>query len=296
VEVSPGASRAECLSLAAALEQGSTHPIANALRAACATTAYARDVASIPGRGVEGIVGGRRYRCGRPGWVGELHGRPLAVDAASDGACAALGDESGWLARFTFADSPKAGAAELVDALATMGIGVSLVSGDRPAQVVRLAESLGIADWHAAALPRDKCAHVAALQRSGEVVAMVGDGINDAASLAQADVSLSFGCAAPLAQWTADIVLLGDDLDDIRVAIGAARKTFRVIRQNFGWAIAYNALAIPLAATGQLTPLAAAAGMSLSSMLVVANALRLSRIDRGGRATERRNDAAAHGA
>lgn len=295
VEVSPGANRAECLSLAAALEQGSTHPIANALRTACATTAYARDVGSIPGRGVEGIVGGRRYRCGRPDWVGELHGRPLPAYEASDGACAVLGDESGWLARFTFADSPKAGAAELVGALATMGIGVSLVSGDRPAQVVRLAESLGIADWHAAVLPQDKCSHVAALQRSGEVVAMVGDGINDAASLAQADVSLSFGCAAPLAQWTADIVLLGDDLDDIRVAIGAARKTFRVIRQNLGWAIAYNALAIPLAAAGQLTPLAAAAGMSLSSMLVVANALRLSRIDRG-RATERRTEAAARGA
>jgi Cu2+-exporting ATPase len=294
VEVSPRANRVACLSLAAALEQGSTHPIANALRASSAIIACARDVTSIPGHGVDGIVDGRRYRCGRLEWVAEIHGQPLPAAAiASDALCAVLGDESGWLARFTFADSPKAGAAELVAALIKTGIGVSLVSGDHPAQVERVAAGLGIADWHGAVLPEEKCAYIAALQRSGEVVAMVGDGINDAASLAQADVSLSFGCAAPLAQWTADIVVLGDDLDDIRVAVSGAQSTFRVIRQNLVWAVAYNAVAIPLAAAGQLTPLAAAAGMSLSSMLVVANALRLSRIARKGHASGRWNGAAA---
>lgn len=129
-------------------------------------------------------------------------------------------------------------------------------------------------------MPDDKRAYVAALQRDGAIVAMVGDGINDAPSLAQADVSLSLGSAATLAQWTADIVVLGDDVGRIAGAIDVARRTFRVIRQNLAWAFAYNLIAIPLAATGQLSPLAASLGMSISSLLVVGNALRLSRIRR----------------
>jgi Cu2+-exporting ATPase len=190
----------------------------------------------------------------------------------------ALGDESGWIAWFTFGETLRAGAGEFVAALRGMGIAVSLVSGDRLASVGHIARAAGIDRWEGEAAPEAKRAYVAAAQRAGGVVAMIGDGINDAPSLAQADVSLSLGSATALTQWTADIVVLGDDLRDLGVAFGAARRTFRVIRQNLTWALAYNAIAIPLAATGHLTPLVAAVGMSASSILVVANASRLARI------------------
>jgi Cu2+-exporting ATPase len=158
-----------------------------------------------------------------------------------------------------------------------MGMGVSLLSGDRSETVRHVAEAVGIAKYGGDAQPEEKRAHIAALQRNGAIVAMVGDGINDAPSLAQANVSLSFGSAATLTQWTADVILLDDDLTRIADAIARARQTLRVIRQNLAWAFGYNVVAIPLAATGHLTPFAAALGMSVSSLLVVANALCLLR-------------------
>jgi P-type Cu2+ transporter len=281
--------RAACLSVAAALEQGGSHPIATALRGVGCPSAPASDVVAVPGQGVEGVIAGRRYRCGRPAWVGALHGLPQpAVAIAADAIPVALADETGWIAWFTFGDSLRAGAAEFVAALRRMGVAVALVSGDRRATVEHVARSAGIDDWHSDAGPEAKRAYIAARQRDGRIVAMVGDGINDAPSLAQADVSLSLGRATALTQWTADIVVLGDDLRDVGVAIRTARRSFRVIRQNLIWAFAYNAIAIPLAATGHLTPLAAALGMSASSILVVANAWRLTRIaDRRATRTSR---------
>jgi Cu2+-exporting ATPase len=270
-----------CLSIAAALEQGSIHPVATALRSAGTPTAMAGDVIAVPGQGVAGTIAGQRYRCGRPAWVGALHGLPLPPVAnalASDAIPVALADESGWIAWFTFGDSLRPGAAELVGTLCAMGIAVSLVSGDRRATVEHVARSVGIDAWEADAAPETKRAFVAARQREKSVVAMIGDGINDAPSLAQADVSLSLGSASALTQWTADIVVLGQDLRAVGVAFQAARRSFRVIRQNLTWAFIYNAVAIPLAATGHLTPLAAALGMSASSILVVANAWRLTRL------------------
>ena len=276
-----GFDREACLSLAAALEQGSTHPVATALRAAGLQRATAGDVIAVPGQGVAGTIGGRRYRCGRPAWVSELHGLPLPAVAdalAADTIPVALADQSGWIAWFTFGDSLRPGAAEFIGTLRAMGIAVSLVSGDRRATVEHVARCLGIDAWQAEAEPEAKRAFVAARQRERRVVAMIGDGINDAPSLAQADVSLSLGSASALTQWTADIVVLGEDLRAVGVAIKAARRSFRVIRQNLAWAFVYNAVAIPLAATGHLTPLAAALGMSASSILVVANAWRLTRL------------------
>jgi Cu2+-exporting ATPase len=196
---------------------------------------------------------------------------------SADAISVALADDDGWIAWFAFSDAVRPGAAELVAQLRGMHIGVSLSSGDRAETVAHVAQTIGITDFRGDAQPSAKLEHVASLQRQGAVVAMVGDGINDAPSLAGADVSLSFGTASTLAQWTADVVLVNDDLRGVAQSIAGARRTLRVIRQNLAWAFAYNLVAIPLAASGQLTPLAAALGMSLSSLFVVANALRLAR-------------------
>jgi len=286
-----GNDRTACVAIAAALEQGSEHPVARALQTA-ATPVFpvlvARDVVASSGNGIEGVVEGRRYRLGRPDWVAALYGRPPETAAvASDAIAIALGDQIGRVALLSFSDTLRPGAQVLVARLQEMGIDVSLLSGDRDETVRNVAQAVGIADYCGNARPEDKRARIAELQRGGAIVAMVGDGINDAPSLAQANVSLSLGSSATLTQWTADVVVLGDDLPRIAEAITRARQAFRTIRQNLVWAFAYNVLAIPLAATGHLTPLAAALGMSVSSLLVVANALRLLRRDRPANAPAR---------
>jgi len=267
-----------CLAVAAALEEGVAHPVATALRAAARTPLFAVEVRCVPGDGVEGIVDGRCYRCGRPEWVAELAGHelPRAVRAApADSIVVALADENGWLAVFTLEDALRPGSRELIGNLQRLGMQVTLLSGDRRESVERVARNAGIARWQAGARPEEKCAFIRARQDEGEVVAMVGDGINDAPALGQADVSLAMGEASSLAQWTADVVVLGEDTAAVAHAFRIARRTRRVIGQNLSWAFAYNATAIPLAAMGFVSPLAAAAGMSLSSILVVGNALRL---------------------
>jgi len=271
---------ADCLALAAALEQGNAHPIARALRAAALPEKVARNVVAIAGCGVEGVIAGTRYRLGRLEWVEAMHSLPLPAAATaieSEATLVALASSRGWLALFTLGDTLRPGAMHAVAALQGLGLHLAILSGDREPTVQRLARMLGIGEAHGGALPESKLAFIAALQRQGAVVAMVGDGVNDAPSLAQADVSIAFGEAAALTQWTADIVVLGADLGRVAVAIAEARRGFAVIRQNLWWALAYNAIAIPLAAAGHLTPLAAALGMSLSSLLVVGNALRLGR-------------------
>ncbi len=267
-------------------KQGSEHPIARALRGAARPGIDARDIVVTPGSGVEGVIDARRFRLGRPEWVAALHRQDVpSLAVAPDVILVALGDESGALAWIGFADTLRASAPALVASLRQMGLAVSLVSGDRQATVRHVADLAGVADWHADRSPEAKREFVARLQRQGEIVAMVGDGINDAPGLAQANVSLSLGSAATLTQWTADVVVLGEDLLRIAEAIGRARKAFRVIRQNLLWALAYNLIAIPLAASGQISPLVAAVGMSSSSLLVVANSLRLLRRDRRAETT-----------
>lgn len=275
--------RDDCLVFAAALEQGSEHPIARALLAAAPGAEVARDVVSVPGCGIEGVIAGARYRLGRPDWAGAPHGKALPATSravAAEETLVALAADNGWLALFTLADSIRPGTPALVATLRRLGLRVSLLSGDREETARRVAAAAGIVDARGDAMPDDKLAYITGLQRNGAIVAMMGDGINDAPSLAQADVALSLGHAAALTQWTADIVVLGEDVGKVVDAIAVARRTFRVIRQNLAWAFAYNLIAIPLAATGQLSPLAAALGMSVSSLFVVGNALRLTRIRR----------------
>jgi P-type Cu2+ transporter len=187
----------------------------------------------------------------------------------------ALGDEHGWIALFLLDDVVRHDAAALIRDLEAGGAQVSLLSGDRRQRVAHTAFELGIADYAGGATPEDKLAYVEKLQARGAVVAMVGDGVNDAPVLARAQVSIAPGSGTELAQVSADIILLTDRLEVLADTVHAARRTLRVIRQNLGWAVAYNAVALPLAMAGFVTPLVAAIGMSASSLLVVLNALQL---------------------
>jgi Cu2+-exporting ATPase len=283
-----------CNAIAAALEAGASHPIAHALAGAARSHCVADDIVAVPGCGVEGTVDGIRYRLGRAEWVaGMCIAAPPGDEAAANEISIALGSRAAWLARLRFGDPLRPGAGGLVTSLRDMGLTVSMISGDRDATVRHVADTVGIGDWRASASPDDKRAYVGALQAKGAIVAIVGDGINDAAALARADVSIALGNAATLTQWTADAVVLGSDLARVAFALRAARQTFRVIRQNIGWAIGYNVIAIPLAACDLLSPLAAAVGMSVSSLVVVGNAWRLSRLSRSDDVAKHANRAVA---
>jgi Cu2+-exporting ATPase len=292
--LAPGSvGRGKALALAAALEAGSEHPLGRALRDAAATDGAAATPASElvarTGRGVEGRCGGRALRIGTPAYVREMHGAAEPDEAAqwaAEGATVvALGDAQGWLALFRLEDTPRPGAAAAVAALRAQGLAISMLSGDSPGAVARMAADLGIADARGAMTPEDKHEAIRALQDAGAVVAMVGDGVNDAPVLAQAHVSIAMGSGTELAHSQADVVLLSDDPVHLVDGVAVARRTLGVIRQNLIWAFAYNVSAIPLAMAGWITPWMAGIGMSASSLLVVMNALRLqgSRQGRGGR-------------
>ena len=258
-----GCSRERALALAAALERDSTHPLAR-LFAPMAAGLVATDLRTQPGQGVEGRIDGRRWRIGRA---------DFAAGGADDGAIW-LGDGSTAAARFTVHEQVRDDAATTVAQLRAQGIAVDLCSGDAREAVQRVAASVGIAAPLARQSPEDKLAHVRAAQARGQVVAMVGDGINDAPVLAGADVAIAMGEGSALAHGAADVVLHGSSLRRIAQAIALARRTRRIVRQNLAWAMAYNLAAIPLAAAGMIGPWQAALGMAASSLLVTLNALR----------------------
>ena len=276
----------EALALAAALERRSEHPIAAALVAAASTGSHqsAAAVTPVAGQGVEGTIDGRRFRIGRPAFVQAVTGplppavRAFVASAQASATVVLLGCADGVVAGFALGDTPRLDAAAAVAALRAIGVVPILMSGDRAEAARATAAVLGIADARGDLAPEDKREAIRALQAQGAVVAMVGDGVNDAPGLAQAQVSVSLGSATPLAQWTADVVILSDAIARVGEAILHARRTLGVVRQNLGWASVYNAIAIPAAALGFVTPLLAAVGMSLSSLVVVGNALRVARI------------------
>ena len=273
----------EALALAAALEAQSEHPLGRAIAAGASTDGIVvEERRNAPGRGVEGRVGGRRLRVGNPEFVAELSGRPLPQElafVADEMTVVTLGDETRWLAVITLGDELRPDARRVVRELAALGKTVCLLSGDRAEHVEAIARELGITVTRAGASPQDKVEFVRALQREGAVVAMVGDGVNDAPVLAQAQVSIAVANSTALAQTGADMVLMTERLEPLRTAVVTAGRTLGVIRQNLAWAVAYNAVALPLAALGHVTPLVAAIGMSASSLAVVMNALRLLRRD-----------------
>ena len=283
-----GVSPDDALAVAASLEARSEHPIARAIVSAHAgSVPAALDVSQVSGLGVAGTIGGRRWRLGREEYVAEIAGaappelQAFAHEAGGRASVVALGDEDGFVAAFALGDELRAGAEHAVARLAALGISTSVLSGDRQAAAAAFAEAAGIPDAQGDLPPDAKRDAVAALQRAGAVVAMVGDGINDAPPLAQAQVSVSLAGATPIAQWTSDVVVLAGGLDRIADAVGHARRTLAVVHQNLAWATLYNAIAIPAAALGWVTPLVAAVGMSLSSLVVVVNAARLARIPGG---------------
>jgi Cu2+-exporting ATPase len=270
------------LTMAAALERGSEHPIARALTAGGADAGVAVSaVRATTGAGVEGLIDGRAWRLGRPEFVAAMHGLAVPSELESKVGAGdtviALGNTEGWQAFFRLSDSLRSEAAAMAAKLSAAGIRLSIFSGDAPAAAARVGAALGIADVRGGLSPEDKHAALKALQAAGETVAMVGDGVNDAPVLAQAQVSIAMGGGADLARANADIVLLGNDLQALPQGLALARRTVRIVKQNLVWAFAYNFLAIPLAMAGWVTPWMAGIGMSASSLLVVLNALRLQR-------------------
>lgn len=264
--------RDTALALAAALEQGSTHPIAAAIRETSGAVMFsASQIHYAPGQGIEGLINGQPYRLGSPAFIGEQAG----IDAA-DLTVIGLADERGAIAWIGLGDEPRPQAQALVQALKELGVRLHLFSGDRQENVLAVAKRLGIEHARGGMLPEAKLEAVKSMQTAGAIVAMTGDGVNDAPVLAQAQVSVAIDQGAEAAQAAADMVLLSTELSRLADGVRIARKTRTIIRQNLAWAGLYNLIAIPAAALGYVTPWLAGIGMSLSSLLVVLNAMRLS--------------------
>lgn len=279
------ANRAEVLQLAATLEADSAHPLARALMAAATLEnihehAVLTERESIAGQGLQARLDGLLVRIGSADFVAQLVGAAAPVADTTGVTSVYLGSEQGWLARFELADALRSDARSVVDYFCAQGKQVVLLSGDQQRIAQQVAHKLGIPQALGDMLPQQKLAFVQGLQQQQAVVAMVGDGINDAAVLRAADVSFAMGSGAALAQSHADTVLLSGRLSSLTLAAGTAAKTMRVIQQNLAWATLYNLLAIPAAALGLLSPWMAGVGMSASSALVVLNALRLARMPR----------------
>jgi Cu2+-exporting ATPase len=278
----------EGLSLAAGVEREVSHPFARAIvEAALArgeSVPPASEVRVTAGCGARGRVQGHCVEVGKLSWLAEC-GVELPSASAVDSGSSAVGIAiDGRLAGELILDDPRRPEAlEAVRALGRMGVSCHLLSGDRREVVARVAESIGCVDFAGELSPADKPRRVRELRPSEGLIAMVGDGVNDAPALGAADAGIAFGPAADLAKETADVTVLREDLLEIPRLLDLARKTFRVVRQNLAWAFAYNIVAVVIAALGLLRPVFAAAAMVLSSVCVVNNSMRLGRLVRESR-------------
>ena len=271
--------RDEALALAAALEQNSEHPLAWAIVAANATVDGKKvaNFKSIPGLGVEGEINGRRLRLGSPDWL-EIGADPAVIALQRAGKTVmVLADGDSVLALFAVADALRPTSKAAVRRLRERGIRVVMLTGDNAATAAAIAAEAGIDEFRAGILPGDKAAAVGELKAGGDLVAMVGDGINDAPALAAADVSFAIGAGSDAAVEAADLTLIRSDLSGVGDAIDLSAATLGKIRQNLFFAFIYNVLGIPLAALGWLNPVVAGAAMALSSVSVVSNSLLLKR-------------------
>ncbi|WP_395950125.1 MULTISPECIES: heavy metal translocating P-type ATPase [Aeromonas] len=269
-----GLGKDECLAIARALEAYSEHPIARAFRSQGAEDAMlpASEVTPVIGHGIQGRIAGKHYRIGSPRWLA------LADEQeATQGLAIYLADETGPLARFTLADTVRADAGALIQAFKAAGLQTTILTGDSSPQADAVARELGVDELVKGVTPDGKLAYLKAREAAGDISIMVGDGINDAPVLAGAHASFAMAGGTDLAKNSADAILLADDLSRLLTARALALRTRRIIQENFAWSIGYNLLVLPLAASGWLPPYLAAAGMSLSSLIVVTNSMRLNR-------------------
>ncbi|HEX2842705.1 cation-translocating P-type ATPase [Hyphomicrobium sp.] len=262
--------RSQDLAIAARIAQHSSHPFARAIVAERAvqnaTDPVVSDVVEQPGLGISAKSGDSDYRLGRSEW---------ALDAGASEGGTVLSRDGRLVARFAFEDALRPEACHAVDTLRAAGLRVAILSGDAPDAVSDVARTLGIDNSAARLLPADKVARLESIAAGGHQALMVGDGINDTPALAAAHVSMAPATAADIGRNTADFVFLRESLYAVPTTLIVSRNAGRLVRQNFGLAVAYNAVALPVAIAGYVTPLIAALAMSLSSLLVVANALRL---------------------
>ena len=276
-----GLDEATLMRIAAALECQSEHPAGKAIAAAAGAQALppAEDIRNYPGAGVSGTVDGSDWFIGNAEFVRTHCTAASAADLpeVAHGIHVLLADSEQLHALFVLNDTIRAGASDVISRLQRAGKRVLLMSGDNAASARTVASAVGIDDVRAELAPADKLQQVQALQQQGAVVVMVGDGINDAPVLAAASVSIAMQGAAHISQASADMILLTERLGALGDGIGLANKALRIVRQNLGWAVSYNLIALPAAALGYVAPWMAAVGMSSSSLLVVLNALRLTR-------------------
>jgi Cu+-exporting ATPase len=280
-----GVDRETLLSAAAAVEQYSEHPLGRAIARSLPTVPTASGVRSVRGLGVEGALeDGRTVRVGSEAFMPRAPSEALAAEATAHADAAESivwvsldGRVTGFIA---LRDDELPGASKAVDELRAMGRTILLLSGDSEATTAAVAGKLGITEHRSRLTPESKAEVIAERRDAGANVAMVGDGVNDAPALAQADLSVTVWGGSDVAGETSDVVLARPDLDLLPWFLRMSAATRRITRQNLGWAFAYNAIAIPLAAFGVISPAVAAATMAGSSVLVVGNSLRLRRMAR----------------
>ena len=275
-------SKEGCLNIATALEAQSEHPIARALIEANENTVEesAGNIINTPGQGIEADVSDKHYFIGTPSFIQDKNGEALE-QVNYDGlheqghTVILLADDANILCAFLLADTIRDGAAQLIAALRDAGKEIILMTGDNKQSAELVGQALGIDHIYAALKPEDKLARVNELQDRGAIIAMVGDGINDAPVLAGAQVSIAMSSGTELARASADLIFMNEKFQNLLMAFKISDKTAKIIRQNITWAIAYNIIALPAAMMGYVPPWLAAIGMSLSSLLVVTNALRI---------------------
>ena len=271
VVTGPATEKSQALAIATAMERYSRHPLARAF--AGDSTLTAEQVQIVANAGIEASVAGERYRIGSPDFLEQWHGQLQLPDTQQQ--WLVLGSRQQLLAYFSVADALRDEAPAVVQQLKNQNIKTEILSGDSSPAVEEVARALGITQFYKAMSSAGKLAHLKQLQQQGRLTLMIGDGINDAPVLAQSDVSATLLEASDLVKNSADMVLLGNRLDGILAAFDSARRYRRILIQNFVWAFSYNLLAIPFAMAGFVAPWMAAAGMSLSSVIVVLNSRRL---------------------